>query len=119
GEDRRGDLFRPGPDLSALARRRHRDQALRAEHRWPHSRDGRGGGAFLAGRALGRAVRLTETAVKNIRHIVIDMQRLFAEETPWHTPSIGGIIGNVTALSKAHAGRTLFAKFMLPATPEQ
>ena len=56
--------------------------------------------------------------MNNIRHIVIDMQRLFAEETPWHTPAIGGIIDNVTALSKAYAGRTLFAKFMLPATPE-
>ncbi|CAN7288791.1 cysteine hydrolase [Rhizobium sp. LjRoot30] len=50
-------------------------------------------------------------------HIVIDMQRVFAEETVWHTPSIQDILPNVLELCAAFEGRTLFAKFMLPETP--
>ena len=49
-------------------------------------------------------------------HIVIDMQRVFAEETVWHTPSIRDILPNVLDLCEAFKGRTLFAKFMLPET---
>lgn len=52
------------------------------------------------------------------RHIVIDMQRMFAEETPWHVPALGQILPNVLMLCDAYAGRNLFAKFMLPASPE-
>lgn len=52
------------------------------------------------------------------RHIVIDMQRMFAEETPWHAPALADILPNVLMLCEAYAGRTLFAKFMLPASPE-
>ena len=52
------------------------------------------------------------------RHLVIDMQRLFAEKTDWHTPSIADILPNVLRLSQAHLDRTLFARFMVPATPD-
>lgn len=52
------------------------------------------------------------------RHIVIDMQRMFAEETPWQVPALGQILPNVLMLCDAYAGRNLFAKFMLPASPE-
>ncbi len=47
----------------------------------------------------------------NTLHLVIDMQRLFAEETDWHTPVIAGILPNVLRLCE---GRTAFVKFMVP-----
>lgn len=51
------------------------------------------------------------------RHLVIDMQRLFAEETDWHTPAIADILPNVLRLSRERPDRTLFARFMVPANP--
>ena len=55
---------------------------------------------------------------RRTRHVVIDMQRLFAEDTAWHTPAITEILPNVLTLCNAFEGRTLFAKFMLPHTPD-
>ena len=49
-----------------------------------------------------------------IRHIAIDMQRLFAEETAWHTPAVTEILPNVLTLARAFPEQTIFAKFMLP-----
>lgn len=53
-----------------------------------------------------------------MRHIVIDMQRIFAEETEWHTPAVTEILPNVLKLCQAFEGRTLFAKFMVPEHPD-
>lgn len=47
-------------------------------------------------------------------HVVIDMQRIFAEETAWHTPAIASILPNCVVLSEAFSAETLFVKFMLP-----
>ena len=55
----------------------------------------------------------------NTLHVVIDMQRIFAEETAWHTPAIAGILPNVVLLSEMFAAATLFVKFMLPQSSEQ
>jgi nicotinamidase-related amidase len=52
-------------------------------------------------------------------HVVIDMQRIFAEETAWHTPAIANILPNVVALSEAFATETLFVKFLLPQSSRQ
>ena len=54
----------------------------------------------------------------NTLHVVIDVQRIFAEETVWHTPVIGEILPNLIALCEALPDRTLFAKFMLPQSAE-
>ncbi|MDB5552099.1 MAG: cysteine hydrolase [Rhizobium sp.] len=54
------------------------------------------------------------TVAPGIRHIVIDMQRLFAEDTPWHTPAVWDILPNVLELTRAFPNETIFAKFMLP-----
>ncbi|WP_421869506.1 cysteine hydrolase [Pararhizobium sp.] len=51
---------------------------------------------------------------KNTLHLVIDMQRLFAEETEWHTPAIAVILPNVLKLSRARPSDTLFARFVVP-----
>ena len=45
-------------------------------------------------------------------HVVIDMQRLFAEPTAWHTPALAGIVAAVARLSAARASATLFARFI-------
>lgn len=51
---------------------------------------------------------------KNALHVVIDMQRLFAEETAWHTPAIAAILPNVLKLTKARPSDTVFARFVVP-----
>lgn len=51
-------------------------------------------------------------------HVVIDVQRIFAEETVWHTPVIDEIVPNIISLCEAFPNRTLFAKFMLPQSAE-
>ncbi len=55
----------------------------------------------------------------NTLHLVIDMQRLFAEETDWHTPVIADILPNVLRLCEACEGRTVFVKFMVPRTMDE
>lgn len=52
-------------------------------------------------------------------HLVIDMQRLFAEKTDWHTPVIADILPNVFRLCSASGDRTVFAKFMVPRTIDE
>jgi nicotinamidase-related amidase len=49
-------------------------------------------------------------------HVAVDMQRLFAEKTEWHVPDLDAITGNVAAL--AEAAPTVFARFVVPQTPE-
>ncbi len=56
---------------------------------------------------------------QNALHVVIDMQRLFAEETAWHTPAMAGILPNVVALSQARPAETLFARFVVPRNAEE
>ncbi|MCW6509953.1 cysteine hydrolase [Hyphomicrobiales bacterium BP6-180914] len=46
------------------------------------------------------------------------MQRLFAEPTAWHTPTLSGIVPAVTRLARAHPARTLFACFTVPREAE-
>jgi nicotinamidase-related amidase len=55
---------------------------------------------------------------KNTLHVVIDMQRLFAEETAWHTPAIAQILPNVLALCRARPSETVFARFVVPQSAE-
>lgn len=55
----------------------------------------------------------------NALHVTIDMQRLFAEDTPWHTPSLGSILPNVVRLCEAQPDRTVYARFVVPANAQQ
>lgn len=55
----------------------------------------------------------------NTLHLVIDMQRLFAEETDWHTLVIADILPNVLRLCEGSRNRTVFAKFMVPRTMDE
>lgn len=49
-------------------------------------------------------------------HLVIDLQRLFAEPTVWHAPSIEAILPNVARLCDRSGQNTVFARFIPPAT---
>ncbi len=51
---------------------------------------------------------LGESAV----HICVDMQRLFAEDTPWRTPWMRRVLPNVVALADAQPERLCFTRFV-------
>jgi len=51
-------------------------------------------------------------------HVVIDMQRLFAEDTEWGTPAIGTILPNVLKICQARPAETVFARFVVPQTAD-
>lgn len=50
-------------------------------------------------------------------HLVIDMQRLFAEATDWHTPGLSAVLPNVVRIATAHPDDSYFARFTVPPTP--
>ncbi|HEY9010070.1 MAG TPA: cysteine hydrolase [Devosia sp.] len=45
-------------------------------------------------------------------HICVDMQRIFAEETEWHTPWMDRILPNVAAIAERHPTHTTFTRFI-------
>lgn len=57
--------------------------------------------------------------LQNWRHICVDMQRMFAEDTPWHIPWLGGVKDQVIEMSARHADRTIFTRFIPPRTPQE
>jgi nicotinamidase-related amidase len=48
------------------------------------------------------------------RHICVDMQRMFAEDTPWHIPWIGGVRDQVVEVARHCADQTIFTRFIPP-----
>src|ERR1700704_846034 len=52
-------------------------------------------------------------------HLCIDMQRLFAEPTPWHTPWMGRVLPIVEEIARRHAERTVFTRFLPPSQPDE
>lgn len=53
------------------------------------------------------------------RHLCIDMQRMFSEETPWYVPWMDKVMPQVVELSQLHAERTIFTRFIPPEHPEE
>ena len=51
-------------------------------------------------------------------HLCIDMQNLFAEETPWHTPWMARVLPIVTRIAKHYPARTIFTRFIPPERPD-
>ena len=58
---------------------------------------------------------LTEHTV----HLCIDMQNLFAGDTPWHTPWMGRVLPIVTRIAERYPARTIFTRFIPPQRPDQ
>ncbi|MEE7455530.1 cysteine hydrolase [Methylorubrum populi] len=50
-------------------------------------------------------------------HLCVDAQRMFAEETDWHTPWLARILPNLERITAAHPQRTVFTRFVCPASP--
>jgi nicotinamidase-related amidase len=51
-------------------------------------------------------------------HLCIDMQRVFAEDTPWRTPWMERVLPVVARLCEAKAGRTCFTRFIPARDPD-
>jgi nicotinamidase-related amidase len=50
-------------------------------------------------------------------HLCVDMQRLFAEDTEWHTPWMARVVPQVRQIAEAHPERTIFTRFVPLDTP--
>ncbi len=51
-------------------------------------------------------------------HLCIDMQRMFAEDTPWHVPWMREVSPQIEELSGRYPENTIFTRFVTPARPE-
>lgn len=51
-------------------------------------------------------------------HVAVDMQRLFAEPTVWHTPGLADILPRVVRLARHAPERTVFTRFVPADMPE-
>jgi nicotinamidase-related amidase len=58
---------------------------------------------------------LTDTSL----HICVDMQRLFAEDTDWHTPWMERVLPNVVRIVDVHPAQTIFTRFVPADEPGQ
>ncbi len=54
----------------------------------------------------------------NCMHICVDMQRMFAERTQWHTPWMKRVLPNIIDMVSTHAAATIFTRFIPPIVPE-
>jgi nicotinamidase-related amidase len=55
----------------------------------------------------------------NWRHLCIDMQRMFAEATPWQVTWMDKISPAVVEVAGRHGERTIFTRFIPPDNPDQ
>jgi nicotinamidase-related amidase len=51
-------------------------------------------------------------------HVVVDMQRVFAEATDWRVPAIAEVTQPILALVRAQPRETVFTRFMTPSSIE-
>lgn len=56
-------------------------------------------------------------AESNWIHLCIDMQRMFAEQTPWHVPWMQQVSPQIQEVVERHAQRTVFTRFVPPRQP--
>lgn len=52
-------------------------------------------------------------------HLCVDMQNMFAEQTPWHTPWMKRVLPVVVELVEAHSDRAIFTRFIPPTDPSE
>lgn len=50
-------------------------------------------------------------------HLCVDMQRIFSSEGIWPTPWMERVLPKVSKIAGKHPDRTIFTKFMSPASP--
>jgi nicotinamidase-related amidase len=61
---------------------------------------------------------LNKGTLENWRHICVDMQRLFAEDTPWHVVWMDRVLPQVLEIASAYPERTIFTRFLTPETKD-
>src|SRR5256885_1992574 len=52
-------------------------------------------------------------------HLCIDMQNLFADDTPWHTPWMKRVLPVVVEIAERHPERTIFTRFIPAHHPDE
>ena len=52
-------------------------------------------------------------------HLCVDMQNLFAEDTPWNTPWMKRVLPVVTRIAERHPERTVFTRFIPARHPDE
>ena len=55
----------------------------------------------------------------NTAHLCVDMQNLFAENTPWHTPWMTRVLPIVVELAQRHREQTIFTRFIPARHPDE
>lgn len=63
------------------------------------------------------AGRLSALGAETV-HVVVDMQRLFAEATDWRVPGFADILPSILDLVRAHPRHSLYTRFVTPITAE-
>ncbi|KKX30896.1 cysteine hydrolase [Rhizobium sp. LC145] len=56
---------------------------------------------------------------RHCRHLCVDMQRMFAEDTPWNVPWMQRVREPVAAISQAHPSETIFTRFVPVREPSE
>jgi nicotinamidase-related amidase len=51
---------------------------------------------------------------RNWIHLCIDMQRMFAEDTPWHVPWMRQVSPQIQEIAERHPQQTIFTRFVPP-----
>lgn len=51
------------------------------------------------------------------RHICVDMQLMFTEDTPWHVPWMATVSPQIVEVTSRHAAQTIFTRFIPPQSP--
>ncbi|KQW29521.1 cysteine hydrolase [Rhizobium sp. Root274] len=52
------------------------------------------------------------------RHICVDVQHMFARDTPWHLPWMKKALPTIVSIAEASPRRTLFTRFIPPPTAD-
>jgi nicotinamidase-related amidase len=55
---------------------------------------------------------------KRTVHLCVDMQEVYARDTPWHTPWMSRVLPIVCNIARHHSEQTIFTRFMPPIRPE-
>jgi nicotinamidase-related amidase len=50
-------------------------------------------------------------------HLCIDMQEMFAQDTPWNTPWMKRVLPKVVQIAAAHPQKTIYTRFIPPENP--
>jgi nicotinamidase-related amidase len=59
------------------------------------------------------------TAIGEWRHICVDMQRMFAEDTPWHVSWMERVSPQIEEVAGRYPARTIFTRFLPPDHPQE